>query len=256
MMILLQVTHCIQSNSPPHDNQLVEQRTPYHVIVIDAMAILQGMRKKPSTKLFKNLYSDFLKIIDEMISPYNEARFVFDPYSDKKTLKDNTHKKRAAPGVLNSDGYDVHMEMPLKMSIKELMSASKTKRRISKILCELILQKYSVSGSPRIVAAYETTIKDNDPQSLPLIHSHDEADQLIPNQIIESAAKAPNPFANLIVFSPDTDVLTMLMNVVASGRLNATNSLKLITDKPKSKQKETIDIVERVCTIGPKNQWV
>ena len=95
-------------------------------------------------------------------------------------------------------------------------------------------------------------LKDNDPQSLPLIHSHDEADQLIPNQIIESAAKAPNPFANLIVFSPDTDVLTMLMNVVASGRLNATNSLKLITDKPKSKQKETIDIVERVCTIGPK----
>ena len=138
------------------------------------------------------------------------------------------------------------------MSIKEIMSASKTKRRISKILCELILQKYSASGSPCIVVAYETTIKDNDPQSLPLIHSHDEADQLIPNQIIESAAKAPNPSASLIVFSPDIDVLTMLMNVVASGRLNATNSLKLITDKPKSKQKETIDIVERVCTIGPK----
>ena len=65
-----------------------------------------------------------MKNIDEMISSYDKARLLFDPYPDKITLKDNTHKKRAVPGLLNDEGYDVHLEMPLKMSVRELMSAS------------------------------------------------------------------------------------------------------------------------------------
>ena len=174
-----------------------------------------------------------MKIIDEMISTYDEARQLFDPYPDKITLKDNTHKKRAVPGLLNDEGYDVHLEMPLKMSVRELMSASKTKRKISKIISQLLLKRYQ-SSTKHLVVAYESTIQENDPDSSTRLHSHDEADQLIPNQLIE-AAKA-HPSASLDVFSPDTDELTMLMNLVATGRININNSLNLTTKQGKQKK--------------------
>ena len=72
---------------------------------------------------------------------------------------------------------------------------------------------------------------------------------MIPNQVI--ACGKSHPTANIDVFSPDTDVLILLMHLVASGYLGVNVNLKLITGG-KGKRKKVIDIVERVCLIGPK----
>lgn len=62
---------------------------------------------------------------------------MFDPDAEKLSLKDQTHKKCAAPSA-DDDGFDVYLDMPLTMSLCELMSYSKLKRHISKLLGEAL----------------------------------------------------------------------------------------------------------------------
>ena len=57
----------------------------------------------------------------------------------------------------------------------------------------------------QMVVVYDTFIKDSDSVET---HTHEEADTLIPHQVL--AAVAGNPNRKIDVFSPDTDVLLLL----------------------------------------------
>ena len=50
------------------------------------------------------------------------------------------------------------------------------------------------------------------------------------------------------VYSPDTDVYVLLIDVVANGRIGALTRLLLVTGK--KLKKRTIDIVDRVRAMG------
>ena len=211
------------------------------VKIIDAMAILRGMKKKPTTKKFTNFSKDFVDKIDGLLKGFDEGRIMFDPYNEDYVLKDQTHEKRATPG--NPEGFDVYMDMPMTMSIRELLSTSSTKRQVSKLLAKDLLKHYEDTET-KIIVAYQNTIESSDSFEE---HSHDEADTLIPNQVIDCAKS--HPTAHMEVESPDTDVMLLLMHVVASGHLNVSNTLILVTGKGKKTKK--VDIVERVCAVGP-----
>ena len=57
-----------------------------------------------------------------------------------------------------------------------------------------------------------------------------------------------NPFAQITVHSPDTDVFMISMHLTVKGHLFVNNTLTLISGQGK---KTPIDIVERVCAVGP-----
>ena len=155
-------------------------------------------------------------------------------------LKQQTQKKRSS--VIQS--YDVYWDMPLNMSVSELFSASSSKRKASKLLGEALLKHYE-SKNTNLVVAYENKVVSS--AFATQEHSHDEADQLIPNQVIDCART--NPYAQITVESPATDVFMILMHLTAKGHLSVNNTLTLITGQ--GKKKTHIDIIECVCAVGP-----
>ena len=58
-----------------------------------------------------------------------------------------------------------------------------------------------------------------------------------------------NPFPQIAVDSPDTDVFMILMRLTAKGHLFVNNTLTLISGQ--GKKKTPIDYVDRVCAVSP-----
>ena len=231
--------HAIEAaGDQPIQSNTQSQAQPPKVLIIDAMAILQTMKKTSTTQKLVDLQHAFIKRIESMMVDYSEGRVVFDRYQEK-SLKGKTRQKRASTYV----DYQVHPEMKLTMSIKDLLSSSKTKNNLTAMFAEALLKHFSQKDTFKIVVVYGTTIKGH---SFEEQHGHEEADTLIPNQVLASLAH--RDWCEICVFSPDTDVLIMLIDLAARQRLGSQTRLKFLTGKA-SKYRE-IDILERVSAIG------
>ena len=75
-------------NNYPHDNDVT-------VLIIDAMAVLQGMKKTPQMKKISDLREAFSKRIQHLAKDYSETRVIFDEYTSNP-LKQKTRVKRAS----------------------------------------------------------------------------------------------------------------------------------------------------------------
>jgi len=203
------------------------------------MAVLQTMKKTPNMKKLADLEEAFVKRIERMMNDYNEGRVVFDCYLDQ-SLKNMTRQKRATTSTL----FEIHREMKLTMSIKDLLSASRSKRSLTIMFAKSLLDHFSCNSTFKLVVVYDNKIKGHDFEE---DHSHEEADTLIPYQVL--ASLSDDAWREVCVWSPDTDVLILLVDLVSKQRLGAQSRLKFLTGKG-SKYRE-IDVVERVQMIGP-----
>lgn len=50
------------------------------VLIIDAMTILQNMKKTPSMKTLSDLQASFIRRIESMMLAYSEGRIIFDRF--------------------------------------------------------------------------------------------------------------------------------------------------------------------------------
>ena len=132
--------------------------------------------------------------------------------------------------------------MKLTMTIKELLSSSSTKSSLTTMFANALLKHFSSVADFKLVVVYGTTIKDWNSEEQ---HAHEEADTLMPHQVL--ACVEEDHRREICVWSPGTDVLTLLMNL-ASRRLGTQTRLKFLTGKA-AKCRE-IDVMERVNTIG------
>ena len=68
------------ANQSKIDNQLngVEQQTLCRVLIVDAMAILQGIKKSPGMTSIRHLKETFVKKMMNMSRRYDEVRVLFD----------------------------------------------------------------------------------------------------------------------------------------------------------------------------------
>ena len=221
-------------------DELVQEGPSVKVLIVDAMGILQSMTKTPTMLKLSDLQNAFHKRIENMMAGYDEGRVVFDRYLEQ-SLKNKTRQKRATTCVQ----YEVHPQMKLIMSIKELLSASSTKKKLTCMLGQGRLEYFSkdLYSSLKLVVVYDTFIKGHDFEEM---HTHEEADTLIPHQVIASAATGT--LREINVWSPDTDVLLLLVDLVSWGHIAAPTSLKFVTGK--GSKKREIDIFERVLVIG------
>ena len=92
------------------------------VLIIDAMAVLQGMKKTPQMKKISDLRVAFSRRIQYLAEDYNETRLIFDEYT-RNSLKQKTRAKRATCAQAASMEYHVHGNMSL-TSLKELLSST------------------------------------------------------------------------------------------------------------------------------------
>lgn len=219
------------------DNPRMNTSLP-KVLIVDAMAVVQGMKKTAAIKTFAHLTDAFTERVGAMMTGYSTGHIVFDQYRDQ-SLKNLTRQKRAT----TSNEYMVHPGMKLVMPLKDLLSASKTKSRLTAIFAEALMTRYSASPDFKLIVVYGTTIKG---PGLEKVHSHEEADTLIPHQVLAAVHEDPN--RELCVWSPDTDVLVLLLDLVSHGHLGAMTQLMFITGRAPKQRK--IDVVERMETIG------
>ena len=101
----------------------------------------------------------------------------------------------------------------------------------------------------RLITTYDTVIAINEPHKLPddfNSHGHEEADTQIPLHVLNCIKNSA--YRHIVVESLDTDVLILLMDLVACGHLGTLTSLEFHTGKGKKFHK--IDVVERVNSIG------
>ena len=129
------------------------------------------------------------------------------------------------------------------MALKELLSSSKTKSRLTAYLAQCLLEHFQNSGTCNVIVAYDTKIKGREFEE---VHSHEEADTLIPHQV--SASAAEDLCRELCVSSPDTDVFILLIDLVSRGLLAPQSQLKFVTGKDR-KYRE-FDVIKRVQVIG------
>ena len=133
-----------------------------------------------------NFKDAFVKRITRMVKPYDEGRIIFDRYDITQSLNQKTRAKRAQGKEME---FAIHDEMDLaKITLKELLSASKPTMPISNILGNVVLDEYKGSQK-KVVVIKGTTIQINKPHSLAesmSIHNHDEADTMFPLQEIDA----------------------------------------------------------------------
>lgn len=217
---------------------IIPHSKPPKVLIVDAMAVLQSMKKTSVMLKLSDLQEAFIKRIEYMMEGYSEGRVVFDRYQEQ-SLKNQTRKKRAVTSI----EFKINLQMKLTMSIRELLSSSSTKASLTSMLAEALLQYFSGKNPFKMFVVYDVKIKSNDFKEN---HSHEEADTLIPHQVLASVAESD--WRDVCVWSPDTDVFTIFLDLASCGHLGSRTRLTFLTGNGAKYRK--IDVLERVRVIG------
>ena len=123
-----------------------------------------------------------------------------------------------------------------------MFSASSTKKKLTCELGQGLLEYFSKDSCFLLVVIYDTFIKGCD---FVEAHTHEEADTLIPHHVLASAA---NGASQDCVWSADTDVLLLVLDLVSCECIATPTSLAFSTGKGAKKQE--INVFERVQVIG------
>ena len=221
------------------------------VAIIDAMAIVQGIKKTPTMKKMSDFRLVFCKKIQRRAKNYSETRVVFNEYLDQ-SLKENTRVKRAK-GKGKKTVVQMHYQINENMSLaavqlKELLSSTKTKRSLTKFLADGLLSQFE--GNLIVVQGCMTR-SNNCPVSPDVAtHSHEEADTVVPLPLSFHVLDAlcDNSMKSVDVHCGDADIIMLLMDLVAHDRYGEG---KVSVEKVGNfSGKSRVDIVERVAALG------
>jgi hypothetical protein len=215
-------------------------------IVLDAMAVVQSMKTSGLTKIH-HLKTAFVKRIRHLTKGYGQGRVIFDQYLEV-SLKNKTRAKRAQK--TSSLEFVVHDEMNIaKVSLKEFLANSKTKSQLTELLAQALLETFKESKLERVVS-YHDKVRPNAPDLLPdgmTTHGHEEADTMIPLHVVDIVRVSK--LRTIDVWSPDTDVLVLLIDLAAIDHLGVLTTLRLLTGK--GAKYRAIDVRDRVVALGP-----
>ena len=206
---LMHVIEAQPHAQPPEEDQPTNKP---RTVIIDAMCIVQAMKKTPFMKKMSDMKKSFINSIKTRIhrGSYTEARVLFDQYLDN-SLKDKTRAKRSTATDCSSVivGYDIHDEMSIKtIPLRDLLASSKTKGQLTRYFAEGLLQEFAGMTDIRMIVSYDTTISINQPHVLPdnfSSHTHEEADTQIPLHVLNSIQECT--LRHIVVESLDTYVL-------------------------------------------------
>ncbi|EDO39798.1 predicted protein [Nematostella vectensis] len=134
------------------------------LLLIDAMAVIQGMKKSPTMLRIADLRRAFILRVERMLDGYQEARVVFDRYIEQ-SLKNKTRQKRAT----TSFEFEVYPVMRLTMSLKELLSSSKTKSKLTVLFAQGLLDHFATNEETKLVVMILTGAVDRGIASKTLI---------------------------------------------------------------------------------------
>ena len=170
-----------------------------NVIIFDAMAVVQAIKKNSSLKTVKDFAESFKARILEASDGFGQVRVIFDRYLSK-SLKNQTKVKRTGKKLLQ---YKVDDNTSIvKVELKDLLSHIYLSNYVD-VALESANKEYCV--------VYETHCKTNisDFHIEMLEHNQEEADTIIILHSIDIARKDRS--TKLTIVSPDTEVFLVLI---------------------------------------------
>ena len=191
------------------DRSLVEDDVvpePSHkVAIIDGMVIVQKLAKS-SMQTVSDLCRCFIDKVMYDTRDFDEIVVVLDTYKDD-SLKNTTREKRQQGRAPVQ--YEVSDDTKLRhIPMKQFLSHNQTKADLTIYLANKIIS-YSEHLSKLIIVSAGGQTRSNG-HIIFDENNHDEADTLMINQALLVAQRSP-PDCQLTVFSPDTDVLVLLI---------------------------------------------
>ena len=116
----------VAAPSIPRDERETTDRSP-RVLIIDAMAVVQCIKKTPIMTSIRHLKTACTAIIERVVIEYMEVRVIFNRYVEV-SLKENTRKKRVTYVAATTAGHVVHDGMSINtISFKQMLSCTFTK---------------------------------------------------------------------------------------------------------------------------------
>jgi len=215
------------------------------VIIIDGQAVVQSMTKHPGMDTICDLGDAFVKRTDGLTRKYAEGRVIFDRYITG-SLKEKTRVKRA--GSTQPVKFIIQGQMSIRnVSMKLLLSHTSTKSQLTEYLGKRLLDHFAGSDKGFVVVYGTSTLSNKEGLFDPNLctHTHEEADTQIPLHVLDATAQSTS-IRDIYVWSPDTDVFMLLIDLVATCTVQG--NVKLLTGRGKFYR--TIDVKERCAMIG------
>ena len=136
----------------------------------------------------------------------------------------------------------------------DLLATNKSKTQTAEYFAKSLLKEYRGRDDIKMVVTHSGQISVNEPHTLPQdfsTHNYEEADTQIPLLLCHSLSSST--YKQVEVYSPDTDVLVLLMDLVSTGNTGAATNV--ILHAGKERKPKDIDIVARVeCIWRRKSQ--
>ena len=179
-------------------------------IVLDGMGFVNQLKMKGVIRL-DDLIRQFTDKIEKEVKKHSHVILAFDSYEPslsilKQGTWDTRHKIQVqfklSPSTVVKD-----------ITLKELLSHPKNKQVLTEYFaksCESLCKNLNKT----YIIAYGTTLLSNVPNWCHSTHKHPEADTLMICLINELCQLVPN--LNILLISPDTDVLVLALHYVAT----------------------------------------
>ncbi len=198
----------LQEDPQPEDGMDTRSDAPIRKIaLVDGMVLLQKMTKKPATILtVKDLSDCFNNRLISLTGDYDEMILVFDTYREDSLKGATRDKRRQGKAPIQ---YQVRDDTNIKhIPMNRFLSHDKIKADLTNYLAAKNLEYNSSSQKLVITCSSGHTRSNKD-----LVfddNNHEEADTLLIYQAVLASQRNP-PDARMVFFSPDTDVLVLVI---------------------------------------------
>lgn len=174
--------------------------------IVDGMALLHTYHKPNSVKTCRDLGVSFSKWIGQKFSNYSEVHVVFDSYKENslKTEMRVIRQKGSDPIQYKIGPETIIGSTPM----NKLLAHDKTKDELTEFLSDQILQFGVTYGKKFVVSWKDKAGSSHGADVSSLSSTQEEADTKI---ILHAAYLAQRGIKNTHVFSPDTDVVVLLL---------------------------------------------
>ena len=177
------------------------------IALVDGMVVVQKLTKKPPTVVtLKDLSVWFYSKLMSLTRDYDEVILVFDTYK-ADSLKHLTREKRRKGK--DPIPYQIKDDTSIKnIPMSRLLSHDQTKADLTEYLASKTIE-YS-QESPKLVIASAAGHTESNSGLHFDDNNHEEADTLLIHHAVLASRRNPSS-AQLMFFSPDTDVLVLVV---------------------------------------------
>ena len=171
-------------------------------LVVDGMGVVQELMAVKNFKTCKELATSYVRLIDAKAQGYCQVRVIFDNYTKKASLKEQTRERRKGK-VKGTRSYIVQDSTGIKDK-KMFLASSSTKDSLTIYLSHQLIHYSTIKV---MTATRQEVMTNYDVEPMAGVSTQEEADTLMMYHAVEASRNR----MNVHIYSQDTDVLLLAL---------------------------------------------